>query len=213
MAILGLRRPGVYVIRNTVNGKVYVGSAIRIDARWRLHLKNLREGNHHSRHLQISWNKHGEEAFEFEVIEFVPDKKDTLSREQHWMDVLGVGNPDKSYNLAPRAGSQLGIKRRPESVEKLRAALTGKKRSAEFCEYRREVMLGTKQSEHTKALRARGQIGRAIHSIRRMNYTDAVEIRRLYAAGGISQDGMALRFGISRAMVRDILHERTYKNP
>lgn len=213
MAILGLRRPGVYVIRNTITGKVYVGSAIRIDARWRLHLKNLREGNHHSWPLQVSWNKHGEAAFQFEVLEFLSDKKDTVSREQHWMDALGVGDPKKSYNLAPKAGSQLGIKRRPESIEKLRAATTGKKRTPEFCEFMRSITIGVKQSEQTKARRALSMRGKSFPTKRKMQYADAVEIRRLYAAGGISQDGMALRFGISRAMVRDILHERTYKNP
>jgi group I intron endonuclease len=213
MAILGLRRPGVYVIRNTVNGKVYVGSAIRIDARWRLHLKNLREGNHHSWPLQVSWNKHGEAAFKFEVLEFLSDKKDTVSREQHWMDALGVGDPKKSYNLNPKAGSALGIKRRPESVEKLRAALTGKKRSAEFCEYRRQVMLGVKPSEHAKALRSLAMRGRAMHSKRRLNYTDAQEIRRRYAEGGVSQSDLGLVYGISRESIRDILNGRFYQNP
>ena len=33
-------RSGIYAITNTANGKVYVGSAVNIHGRWRVHLSD-----------------------------------------------------------------------------------------------------------------------------------------------------------------------------
>ncbi len=63
-------RTGVYCIRNGQNGKVYVGSTSRsLTGRQKDHLNNLRGDRHINRHLQHAWNKYGEEAFTFEVLE------------------------------------------------------------------------------------------------------------------------------------------------
>lgn len=42
------RKSGIYQIRNLVNGKVYVGSAVNLQHRRREHRSDLRNGNHHS---------------------------------------------------------------------------------------------------------------------------------------------------------------------
>lgn len=62
---------GIYRIRNTLNEKVYVGSAVDIRKRWQGHKSHLDEGVHHCRYLQRAWLKHGEIAFVFEFIEAV----------------------------------------------------------------------------------------------------------------------------------------------
>lgn len=104
---------GIYEIVNLVNGKRYVGSAVNFKRRKIDHWKKLRRGNHHCRHLQFSWNKHGERAFAFQIIEEVCEKGRLIEREQHYIDSL---NPE--YNTARKAGSCLGIKHRPESIAK-----------------------------------------------------------------------------------------------
>lgn len=60
---------GIYAIVNTINNKQYIGSAINIKSRWVDHKKRLRKGNHHCKHLQFAWNKYGESAFSFIVLE------------------------------------------------------------------------------------------------------------------------------------------------
>ena len=55
---------GIYIIRNLINGNVYIGSAVRIDSRKRQHLHKLRSGKHENGHLQKAWNKYGEDSFE-----------------------------------------------------------------------------------------------------------------------------------------------------
>jgi group I intron endonuclease len=58
----------VYSITNTVNGKRYIGSCTDTAIRWKNHRSTLRRGKHHNCHLQASYNKHGHDAFEYEVL-------------------------------------------------------------------------------------------------------------------------------------------------
>lgn len=110
---------GIYTITNTVNGKVYVGSAVHFARRWITHQSALRCGKHGSPKLQAAWNKYGAEAFEFLPVEVVDDKADLLRREQAWLDRLMAA--ECGYNILPVAGSRLGTKHSPETREKLKA--------------------------------------------------------------------------------------------
>jgi group I intron endonuclease len=98
---------GVYLIRNTVNGKAYVGSTQRrFRERWCAHRAMLRGNKHPCRHLQSAWNKYGEAAFRFEVAEALGDTKMAVEREQYWLDVFQTLS--KAYNSRPRAASNSG---------------------------------------------------------------------------------------------------------
>jgi group I intron endonuclease len=112
-------KSGIYKIVNRLNGKCYVGSARSIDSRWRRHRHDLAHGRHHSLKLQRAFNKHGETAFEFSVIEHVADLAQLVVREQHWIDALGAFKA--GYNVLPKAGSALGQVRSDETRAKLRA--------------------------------------------------------------------------------------------
>ena len=110
---------GIYEIRNAANGNRYVGSAVNFATRWSVHRVQLRRGTHHSPHLQASWNKHGEGAFEFRKL-LVCKKSDLLMYEQRAIDVLSP-----AFNVAKVAGSCLGVKRSPETKAKLSALKIG----------------------------------------------------------------------------------------
>ena len=132
MADHSLKQSGIYAIRNTVTGRVYVGSAIHLWRRWRGHRHHLKHGTHHAAILQRSWAKHGEDAFTFEVLEFVPDKADLLVREQHWMDALGAAKRKTGMNSRPNASNNLGFKMSAKSRAQLSASQRGKPRSPEY---------------------------------------------------------------------------------
>lgn len=66
---------GIYQIRNLVNGKIYIGSAVNINSRWRTHKANLNLNKHKSKHLQASWNKYGINTFIFKVLEYCEREK------------------------------------------------------------------------------------------------------------------------------------------
>lgn len=112
-----IKQTGVYEIFNLTNGKRYVGSAAKsFVGRWRSHRNLLRKGKHHSRHLQGAWDKCGEAAFEFRILEVTPPDE-AVAREQFWIDLHQAANDQHGYNIAPTAGSGLGIKWTPESCK------------------------------------------------------------------------------------------------
>ena len=94
---------GIYKITNETTGKFYIGSSNDIKDRWREHTCCLRRNKHHSQHLQRSWNKYGEENFEFEIIELVESNKELLPKEQGWMDKTQCYNRDIGYNVSKSA--------------------------------------------------------------------------------------------------------------
>lgn len=98
-----MKEPVIYWIRNTVNNKVYVGSTNNRYVRWRTHKRKLRSNTHHCHHLQSAWNKYGEAAFAFEVIEKVLEEKDLQSAEDRWLERF-YGLPE-CYNVGSRSGA------------------------------------------------------------------------------------------------------------
>lgn len=59
---------GVYLITNNVTGRVYVGSSVAIEERWRNHRSKLDRGKHWSEQFQLDYNAHGKDSFTFKLI-------------------------------------------------------------------------------------------------------------------------------------------------
>jgi len=110
---------GIYQIRNLNNGKCYVGSAVDISYRLRKHGELLRRGVHHSIHLQRSYNKHGEDAFAFEVL-ITCHPTMLIWYEQQFLDQW---KPE--YNILPTAGSNLGYRATAETKRKMSRSRMG----------------------------------------------------------------------------------------
>lgn len=160
---------GIYQIFNTVNNKRYIGSALNIEKRWRLHKFHLKIGKHHSNILQKAWNKYGDEKFKFIVLVTCP-KEELIIKEQSFMNLL---KPE--YNICKVAYSWAGNKHSDESKLKMSLATKGKPKSEEHKakisklltgnkinlgkhhseetkEKLRQKFTGTKHSEESKAL-------------------------------------------------------------
>lgn len=99
---------GIYQITNLHNGKCYVGSAVSFRKRWKEHLRQLTNGDHHSTVMQRAWNKYGEAAFEFKRL-LVCAKADLIWFEQRAIDAL-----KPAYNICKVAGSVLGYRHTEE---------------------------------------------------------------------------------------------------
>jgi|TARA_Y100000310_G_scaffold98156_1_gene95840 group I intron endonuclease len=89
---------GIYIIKNTINDKIYVGSSIDIGVRWRNHKKMLKGNYHSNNHLQNAWNKYGEECFGFLVLEVVDDENILLRKERIYMNEYNSYNRKHGYN-------------------------------------------------------------------------------------------------------------------
>lgn len=144
----------IYSIVNQKTCDMYVGSSINYKRRWNKHKSTLRRNTHACQHMQNSFNKHGEIAFSFEVIEFVSDVTQIIAREQFWIDFY---RPE--YNKRAIANSCIGLKRSPEAKARMSAAQKGKKRSAESIVKAANALKGHIVSAETRAKISKSHIG------------------------------------------------------
>lgn len=98
---------GVYQIRNTANGKIYVGSSQNLEGTRNSRLFQLRMGKVvFSRDLQKDLNEFGAESFEFSVLGVLdkPEQGDNIEQslaalELHWLEKLQPFG-ERGYNSA-----------------------------------------------------------------------------------------------------------------
>lgn len=93
---------GIYAIENIKNGKKYVGQT-RDDegfsGRFEGHRLKLRQRAHYNNYLQNSYNKHGEEAFRFRILEICKDSDDLNAKEKSWIVELESMYDKNGYNI------------------------------------------------------------------------------------------------------------------
>ena len=162
-----MKRPGIYRIKNAKNGKAYVGQSANLDRRWPEHRYALNKGTHKNPYLQSAWNKHGEPAFEFEIVEEILQpaltekeiKSILTAREQAWCDKKKTIAPC-GYNIRIAADSNLGIKMSEETRAKNSAAHMGKRHTAEARAKIGATQTGRKRSPATRAKIGATQTGK-----------------------------------------------------
>ena len=113
----------VYSITNILNGKRYIGSSAQTPGeRWKDHCNMLRRGKHHSCHLQASFNKHGPNAFEYEVL-MVCNAENRHALEEM---AFGIFRSSGLYNVKQVAlgGSRRGMKNSDDHKRKNKEAAT-----------------------------------------------------------------------------------------
>ena len=113
---------GIYMIRNLVNNKVYIGQSIDIYERWNEHICALRGEYHANNHLQSSWNKYKECNFEFSIIEEC-DESELNNKEIFW--IAENDSYYNGYNQTKGGGGIRGFKHSDETKAKISVANKG----------------------------------------------------------------------------------------
>lgn len=142
------RISGVYKITNKLNGKFYVGSSLNVTKRKLTHFMYLRKNLHPNKKLQNSWNKHGESAFEFFILEVVENKEHLIMREQHWLNYFNA--VENGYNILKLAYSPTGWTPSDETREKMSISQTGRKHSPETRAKMSAWQMGRKFSDESR---------------------------------------------------------------
>ncbi|MGB3810377.1 MAG: GIY-YIG nuclease family protein [Parvibaculum sp.] len=91
--------PGVYAIRCTATGDIWIAPSRNLDSQQNGIWFTLRLGTHPNKALQAVWNAHGEASFAYEVVEQIENEDltpyllDALLKERiaHWRTELGAG--------------------------------------------------------------------------------------------------------------------------
>jgi group I intron endonuclease len=95
---------GIYIIKNTINSKVYIGSSKNIKSRLYDHKSLLKRDSHSSTHLQNSYNKYGLESFTFERLEWC-EQEQLFERERWWILLFNSIERKYGYNLSLPEGN------------------------------------------------------------------------------------------------------------
>lgn len=118
-------KSGIYQIKNLVTAQCYIGSSNNILERWYHHKISLNTNSHYNTHLQRSWKKHGENCFEFRILECC-SVEDLVEIEQFYIDLFGFEN---LYNICPvvaKPPSRKGCKMSEKARQKMSASKKGK---------------------------------------------------------------------------------------
>lgn len=140
-------KSGIYLIRNLINSKVYIGKAKCIYKRIKQHITclNKKIKSHENDHLINSWHKYERNSFEYVVLEYLPLNENLISeREIFYINKYKSLNPKKGYNK--RYDSSTGLIVSEET--RLKLSNSRKMRDTKFPHLRKQV--GKKSSDFWK---------------------------------------------------------------
>lgn len=146
---------GIYQIKNTINGTIYVGSTREFKCRWADHKRSLVANKHKTKHMQNAYNKYlleqsSDDFLQFSILEVMKNstKRERLIREEWWINKLideGIClyNSNKTPTKEPIAHAVLS----EQEKQKMRMKRKGKHFSS-TTEYKPGHIPWTKENGH-----------------------------------------------------------------
>jgi group I intron endonuclease len=120
----------LYLLTNTVNGKMYVGKTVSNNLNRYLSVKRWQAKNGHIAGMPVvaSIAKHGWDKFSVATIAIVTNRDHLHLLEKLWIIGLDTRNPEKGYNVC-RGGDlgRIGLQNSDEHNRKIGAANKGRK--------------------------------------------------------------------------------------
>jgi hypothetical protein len=107
----------IYIIKNIINNKLYIGKASCFITRQKEHLRKLKSGKHINKHLQSSYNKYGKDVFLFNILEEC-DNLVLNDREKYWINFYNSTNDHNGYNLMYGGEGGVGTRETKEKQSK-----------------------------------------------------------------------------------------------
>ncbi len=213
----------IYLIRNQINGKVYVGQTTQsLCRRWQAHIGHARRADRGVSVIGAAILKHGHTNFKIELLE-VCDSQDALNfAECKWIDHFNSYAPN-GYNL--RQGGSRGA-HAESTKQKLRNRIVKestkeKLRGRVILPKTREKLSAAAQRRPvTLRMRLALLIGqKAKKNLRgeknpnaKVTSSQAQEIRHLYQSGEHTQQELAELFGVKQVTISAIVTGKRWKD-
>lgn len=194
---------GIYLIRNKITGKFYVGQSKNVKDRLRRHKYLLRHRSHINIHLQRAFDKYGEEIFEFVLLQ---ECEESLLNEieQKIIDEHGIQN---LYNLAPNV----------RDVKGGHNPFYGKKHSViskqKMSEWKKKNYLGTDNPNYGKKRTIEEKLEMVDrNSQTKLNKEKVLKIKDLLIIGKLSDAEIANVFNVNRTVITRIANGTRWAN-
>lgn len=142
-----MSRSGIYGIKNTSNGKWYIGQTRDLSKRKYEHFYDLANSRHFNPHFQAAYDKYGKSSFEFHVIEECVDNVMDV-RERLWIQYHKSNQSEFGYNK--ETGGHINKHHSLESRKKIADAGTGRHHSLESRIKMSKSCMGRRLSDETK---------------------------------------------------------------
>jgi group I intron endonuclease len=184
---------GVYQILNKENNKVYIGSTNNFKKRRKQHFYLLRSGKHGNSYLQDSWNKYGEDSFEFNVVEIVEDQDNLIEREQYYIDTFKSYNNSFGYNLKRYAKGMKDFTHKDETKDKMRKSKLKELNS----------FFGKTHTEKAKDSIRKSNRGEGA-SKSKLKESDVLEIYKLLSLNNMKIKDIATKFNVAPNTITQI---------
>ena len=106
---------GIFMVKNTANGKVLLGSSLNLEGPLNRHRFMLKIGSHTNKALQKDWDEFGPDNFVFEILEEVKMEQDNPNFDlQDELTLLEEIWLEKLQPVGERGHHCLSIKNRSE---------------------------------------------------------------------------------------------------
>lgn len=162
---------GVYLIKNKVNGLIYIGKSTNCESRWR---------GEYNVHLTRAISKYGRNNFCFSVIFETSDPLVMDQAEEDLIHLAGSTDMSVGYNMSIGGGSgRRGIRHSDEFKEHLRKINTGKKMPREAVDRVAALNRGKKRSDEANEKNRQAKLGK-----KRPPFTEETKRRMSEAKSG-----------------------------
>lgn len=155
---------GIYCIENLINSKKYIGKSYDIEKRWLNHKTKLSNKIHENNHLQKSWNKYGQENFNFYIIEECPKEK-LIEKEIFYISYFDT--KVNGYNMTDGGDGAYGYTHSIEAKQKISTSNKKriisektKKKMSESLKRRKVWNKGVSVSKEAKEKMSKAKIGK-----------------------------------------------------
>ena len=200
---------GIYIIRNIIDERIYIGSAKSLYGRYNDHKSNLKKNNHCNIKLQRFYNKYGKYSLQISILEYC---NNYIEREQFYMDKL-----KPQFNIMKIAGSSLGHKPTKETRRKMSEAKKGKQTTGMLNKHHRpetkklirdkaikrgipEALRLASIKANTGSKHSKERIEQRANKQRKISNIQAVEIR-MKLLQGVYQKILAKQYNVSQRVI------------